>query len=287
MRMLRSLFGPSSFHSSVGSAPTPISSRRFSLSCRRNFIFKNLFNHLQFAQRAKKAAQARGIDLSNLTAEQELKLAPVLRLRSAFRVVNVVMGVMGVVGGSVWYTRRKREKKLGEEINEQLKPIWMNLKYFKQKGAMIDGYLLPEPIVTKLKSIKEFSFEKTDCICASFPKSGTTFIQELVYLIETQFDYASAKQLDITDRYAFLEWPTVRLERLSKVPPGTTRFFKTHLPPKFFDPSFSKAKVSFSASLGAEENNERTSHSRSFTSIAIRRMSRCPTFISFARSMSN
>ena len=195
-----------------------------------------------------------GIDLSNLTAEQELKLAPVLRLRSAFRVVNVVMGAMGVVAGLVWYTRRKREIKLGEEINEQLKPIWMNLKYFKQKGAMIDGYLLPEPIVTKLKSIKGLTFEKTDCICASFPKSGTTFIQELVYLIETRFDYASAKKLDITERYAFLEWPTVRLESLPNVTPGKTRFFKTHLPPKFFDQSFSKAKVNFCVSAEAENN---------------------------------
>ncbi|CAF1444703.1 unnamed protein product [Adineta steineri] len=217
--------------------------RQFSISPTNRNLFKSLYNHFQHGQRAKKAAQERGIDLKNLTPEQKLKLQPILRLKSAFRVVNVVMGMMAVTAFIVWYKRRRTQYYIGKEINDELKPIWMDLKYFKHKGALIDNYLLPEQIVGKLNDIKKFEFNKTDCICSSFPKSGTTLIQEIVYLIQTNFDYDSAKQIDISERYSFLEWPTTNLKKLSSNSNEKTRFFKTHLPPKFFNETFPKAKV--------------------------------------------
>jgi hypothetical protein len=83
-------------------------------------------------------------------------------------------------------------------------------------------------IIRKLNQLKDFQFKSNDFICASFPKSGTTLIQEIVYLIQTDFDYQSAKQSDISERFSFLEWPTVQLQKLSS---NQSRFFKTHLPP--------------------------------------------------------
>ncbi|CAF3944428.1 unnamed protein product, partial [Rotaria sp. Silwood1] len=62
--------------------------RRFSLTSSKQNLFKSLFDHFQYARKAKQAAQQRGIDLSNLTAEQQIKFKPILRLKSAFRVVN-------------------------------------------------------------------------------------------------------------------------------------------------------------------------------------------------------
>ena len=90
--------------------------------------------------------------------------------------------------------------------------------------------------------LKNFQFNQNDLICASFPKSGTTLIQEIVYLIQTDFDYQSAKQIDISERFSFLEWPTVQLQKLI-IKSDKTRFFKTHLPPEFFNETFQKAKV--------------------------------------------
>jgi hypothetical protein len=223
----------------IRSSPKILNHRQYSLSSTNRNVFKSLFNHFQYAKKAKTAAQERGIDLSNLTAEQEIKLKPILRLQSAFRVVNVVIGLMAIIGFTVWYKRRQKQYEIGKEISDELKPVWINLKYFKHKGAMIDNYLLPEQIVGKLHEIKNFQFNKNDCICVSFPKSGTTLIQEIVYLIETNFDYQSAKKIDISERYSFIEWPTVQLKKLSFNP----RFFKTHLPPKFFNQTFQKAKV--------------------------------------------
>jgi len=38
------------------------------------------------------------------------------------------MGLMAVIGFTVWYKNRQKQFEIGKEINEQLKPIWMNLK---------------------------------------------------------------------------------------------------------------------------------------------------------------
>ena len=217
--------------------------RQFSLSLSNKNVLKSLYNHFQFARKAKEAAQQRGLNLDKLTAEQEIKLKPILRLQSAFRVVNVVMGLMAVIGGVVWYTRRQKQYEKGKQINDSLKPIWMDLKYFKHKGAMIGNYLLPEQIVGKLNQLKNFQFNQNDLICASFPKSGTTLIQEITYLIQTDFDYSSAKKSDISERFSFLEWPSVQIQKLQAIQSDKTRFFKTHLPPEFFNETFQKAKV--------------------------------------------
>ena len=219
--------------------------RRYSLSSSRGNLFKNLYSHFRHAQNAKKMAEQRGLNLSKLTDEQKEKLKPIYRLQTAFRVVNVTMGLMGVTAFFVWYQRRNQRLEKGKEINEEFKPIWMNLKYFKHKAAMIKDYLLPEQIVSKLSRIEQFQFESTDCICASFPKSGTTLLEEIVFLIQTNFDYQLAKKLDISERFAFIEWPTVKLDQFSTNKYEKIRFFKTHLPPKFFNETFSKAKVKF------------------------------------------
>jgi hypothetical protein len=217
--------------------------RQYSLSSTNQNVFKSLFNHFQYAKKAKEVAKERGIDLDNLTAEQSIKLKPILRLQSAFRIVNIVMGLMTIIGVTVWYKRRKKQFDIGKEINQELKPIWMNLKYFKHKGALINNYLLPEQIVGKLNQIKNFQFNQNDFICCSFPKSGTTLLQEIVYLIQTNFDYQSAKQIDISERFAFIEWPTVQLQKLSLNQNQKSRLFKTHLPPQFFNETFKNAKV--------------------------------------------
>ena len=217
--------------------------RCFSLSSSKHFFFKNLLNHFQHSQKAKKALLERGIDLSRLTPEQELKLKPVLRLRSAFRVVNVVMGLMGVTALLVWSAKRSKNINQSKQIEEDYRPVWVNLKDFQHKGALIKKYLLPEQIVVKLKDLEEIEFRPEDSICVSFPKSGTTWIQELIFLLQTNFDFQSAKSQDLSQRYSFLEWPSVHLPQLQQI--KGKRFFKTHLPPQFFNSSFQKAKVSF------------------------------------------
>lgn len=217
------------------------------VTLKRKFFFRNLFNHFQYARTAKKKMAEKGLDLQNLTEEQKLKLKPIYRLQSAFRVVNVVMGSMGLIAFLVWYSKKKSEEDKSELIEKTFHPVWVNLKHFKHRGALIDHYLIPEQVVEKLNDLKSFEFQSNDLICASFPKSGTTLLQELIYLIENDFNYDLAKKKDLSERFAFLEWPTTQLKKISSSSSHSDkRFFKTHLPPRFFNQSFQKAKVTHS-----------------------------------------
>jgi hypothetical protein len=79
----------------------------YSLSSQKKNLFKNLFNHFQYAQKAKETAKKKGINLNNLTDEQKLKLKPIIRLKNKFRIINIVLGAMVVIGFTVWYKRKK------------------------------------------------------------------------------------------------------------------------------------------------------------------------------------
>ena len=213
---------------------------------RREYFFRNLFNHFQFARRAEEQLKKKGIDLNNLTAAQEEKLKPLFRMRKAFQLVNVVTGAMGVIALLVWLKRKKTAEKQAAQIEETFQPIWFDLKSFKHKAALVQQFLLPEQIVSKLNALNSFQFRSTDVICASFPKSGTTLLQELLDLLVHDFDFDQVKRKDLADRCPFLEWPTTNLKQLDKQPVDQRRLFKTHLPPRFFNQSFPKAKVLFS-----------------------------------------
>ena len=210
------------------------------ISIRRGVFFRNLFSHFQYARNAREQMKKKGFDLNHLTNEQKEKLKPLYRMQSLFKVVNVVMGSMGLIAFYVYFSKKQKEKKELELTEKNYEPIWMDLKCFKHKAALIHRYLIPEQVVHKLNEIQSFQYHSDDVICASFPKSGTTLLQELVFLIENDFDYELAQKEDISQRFAFLEWPTTNLQQLTK---KKRRFFKTHLPPIFFNQSVTKAKV--------------------------------------------
>lgn len=83
-----------------------------------------------------------------------------------------------------------------------------------------DGYL------DKLKPMNG------DTYVSTFPKAGTTWTQEMVYLIQSNYDFKTANLERLTTRFPFMEMTSVPHiptgnEVLSMKPP---RLFKTHLP---------------------------------------------------------
>lgn len=57
---------------------------------------------------------------------------------------------------------------------------------------------------------------------------GATWMQEIVYLIATDFDYESAGSATIEDRFPYLEYPIPGLKAISAM--SSPRFIKSHLP---------------------------------------------------------
>ncbi|KAK5638160.1 hypothetical protein RI129_012455 [Pyrocoelia pectoralis] len=112
---------------------------------------------------------------------------------------------------------------------------------------MVDAYLLfgedrvclPKYYEDREAEIENFEIRNDDVIVASFPKSGTTWTQEMVWLLKNDLDYEGAKT-SIRERFPYFDKSPSRLPELSDRNckqlfdklrnESGTRFLKTHLP---------------------------------------------------------
>jgi hypothetical protein len=92
----------------------------------------------------------------------------------------------------------------------------------------VDGFTIPEIMSDNLERIKTLETRPDDVFIVTFPKSGTTWIQEMVYVIrhDCNFDKAYAEVLDT--RVPFLEFPLPGIDFINKM--ESPRSFKTHYP---------------------------------------------------------
>ncbi|CAG9783941.1 unnamed protein product [Diatraea saccharalis] len=67
------------------------------------------------------------------------------------------------------------------------------------------GYWFHQPIVHVAPKIYNMKVRPDDVWVISFPKSGTTLTQELVWQVASDFDYAKAKAIPLMDRFLFIE----------------------------------------------------------------------------------
>ncbi|XP_074478811.1 sulfotransferase 2B1-like [Sebastes fasciatus] len=87
-----------------------------------------------------------------------------------------------------------------------------------------------------LKYFEEFSFRPDDIIIATYPKSGTTWTQEIVPLIVSGGDPASVETLPNWKRAPWLEKTlNVTLEERPSPRLSTTHMWYNMMPPSFFE----------------------------------------------------
>ncbi|KAM3873443.1 sulfotransferase 2B1-like [Diretmus argenteus] len=112
------------------------------------------------------------------------------------------------------------------------------------RHLMYHGLLLPKEVHTKesLKYAQEFLVEDTDVIVATYPKSGTTWMQEILPLVLNGGDLTPVQTIPNWDRVPWLEETRLALV-VDRLP--TPRMLTTHLPYHLMPTSFysSKAKV--------------------------------------------
>ncbi len=63
----------------------------------------------------------------------------------------------------------------------------------------------------------------------SFPKTGITWLQEIVWLLSNDLDFKRAKLCSITERFPYLENPSPGITSIERM--KSPRFIKTHLTP--------------------------------------------------------
>ncbi|XP_074476768.1 sulfotransferase 2B1-like [Sebastes fasciatus] len=89
-----------------------------------------------------------------------------------------------------------------------------------------------------LKYYEEFTFRPDDIIIVTYPKSGTTWMQEIVPLIVSGGDPASVETLHNWDRVPWLEQTRACILNLEERPSPrllTTHFQYNMMPPSFFE----------------------------------------------------
>ncbi|XP_020835162.1 sulfotransferase 1C1-like [Phascolarctos cinereus] len=107
----------------------------------------------------------------------------------------------------------------------------------------INAVLLTKGMSDNWESIWNFQAKPNDLLIASYPKSGTTWTQEIVDMIQNDGDVRKCQRAYTYVRQPHLEWKpwllsTPGLEEAEKMP--SPRTMKTHLPVQLLPPSFWK-----------------------------------------------
>ncbi|XP_001372461.2 sulfotransferase 1C2 [Monodelphis domestica] len=104
----------------------------------------------------------------------------------------------------------------------------------------VQGILLPSTTVNNWDQIQKFKAKNDDLLICTYPKSGTTWIQEIVDMIEQNGDVEKCQRSVIHHRHPFLEWARLPqpsgVEQANAMP--SPRVLKTHLPTQLLPPSF-------------------------------------------------
>ncbi|KAM9336660.1 sulfotransferase 2B1-like [Symphorus nematophorus] len=107
--------------------------------------------------------------------------------------------------------------------------------YIVYKGMYVPTYFHTPH---SLKYFEEFPLRPDDIIIATFPKSGTTWMQEIVPLIISAGDPASVETLPTWDRCPWMEETRASVLNLEERPSPrifTTHFYYNMMPPSFFE----------------------------------------------------
>ncbi|KAI5632724.1 sulfotransferase domain-containing protein [Phthorimaea operculella] len=137
------------------------------------------------------------------------------------------------------------------------------------------GYIMPHKFREEGAKLYHMPVRSDDIFVITFPRSGTTWTQELVWMLANDLDYAKSAAIPLGQRYPFIEQPvffhpvlierfkadnkdneelhkvlqrleSINIDRLDQMP--SPRFVKTHLPMTLLPPTLlDTAKVVYVA----------------------------------------
>ncbi|XP_063792004.1 sulfotransferase 1 family member D1-like isoform X2 [Pseudophryne corroboree] len=107
------------------------------------------------------------------------------------------------------------------------------------KLAVVQGMAIAEPIAENWEQIWNFQARDGDVLLDTYPKSGTTWMQEVIDLIMHDADEQICRRAPIYERIPFIELMHLMkpgVEEVNAMP--SPRVLKTHLPIQLVPPSF-------------------------------------------------
>ncbi|XP_038260107.1 sulfotransferase 1C2-like [Dermochelys coriacea] len=111
----------------------------------------------------------------------------------------------------------------------------------------VEGILLSQATCNEWQRIQGFQARPDDLLICTYPKAGTTWIQEIVDMIQQDGDLEKCKRAPVHRRHPFIEWARPPqpsgVEQAEAMP--SPRTLKTHLPIKLLPPSFWEQQCKF------------------------------------------
>ncbi|KAL5004221.1 hypothetical protein ScPMuIL_017677 [Solemya velum] len=105
------------------------------------------------------------------------------------------------------------------------------------EGLLFFGFSPPDV----LDAVKDFQLRDDDVLIVTYPKAGTTWMQEIIWLIKNNVDFEEANKKQVYFRSPFLEFKDevlneIGIEMANTMP--SPRVIKTHLPVKLMPRDF-------------------------------------------------
>lgn len=154
----------------------------------------------------------------NISNKTDLKHRHKLQLA-----IYVSFGIGAAVITAIVIREAKRIRGSFKGIQEMDIPAWRRFQLYKYKDVC-----LTEFVVNQLDDIEKFEVRPNDVWVVSFPRSGTTWLQEIVYLIHSDLDISDAQKRVIDDRFPYFEFTYPGTEAIADLP--SPRLIKSHLP---------------------------------------------------------
>ncbi|KAM6179897.1 sulfotransferase 1C2-like [Erethizon dorsatum] len=111
----------------------------------------------------------------------------------------------------------------------------------------VAGVPLQAATMDNWNQIQNFEAKPDDLLICTYPKSGTTWIQEIVDMIEQDGDEKKCQRAIIQHRHPFIEWARPPqpsgVDKANAMP--SPRTLRTHLPTALLPPSFWEKRCKF------------------------------------------
>lgn len=142
---------------------------------------------------------------------------------------------MSIISSEVKYNPIASEFSLSGEMSNITLTALPDTPIAKQ--WITEPCFLPKRFELSGNRILDFEVRPDDVWVISYPKAGTTWAQEMIWMLCNDLDYSSATR-NITDRFYFFEQETMyalrsekAIESITKVHQAPSpRFIKSHLP---------------------------------------------------------
>lgn len=102
------------------------------------------------------------------------------------------------------------EKLNSKDLDGVLVKNYISIKYSDDRWKNFKPVVITDDYESRIEYKKDLNVYEDDVFLCTFPRSGTTLTQEIVWLILNDFDFKTAKAELLDDRFPELEYVVLR-----------------------------------------------------------------------------